>query len=319
VTPAGRVGEYEGLRSTVIPAHLQAGYAVCRYDACTGEKGWTPGVARQDCIEIQLQAAAHGGKYKGYTPGRHIMYRIIALISFVVVSAAAVPAADYQRIRISDDIEIIKLSEHSYVHVSWATLPKFGRFGSNGYIYVNGGEAMLFDTPVDDELTEQLAEWITTSLKARIVGFVPNHWHDDCMGGLKYILSKGIPTYAHEKTIAIAKARGLPVPRNGFRDTLTLKAGGETVICRYFGPAHSIDNITVWVPSERVLFAGCMVKDLGSKALGNLSDADLSRWPGTIGRVMGEYPGARIVIPGHGDFGGIDLLLHTRRLLEKGT
>ncbi|MBN1533767.1 MAG: subclass B1 metallo-beta-lactamase [Spirochaetes bacterium] len=243
------------------------------------------------------------------------MHRILTLLSIMILSAAAAFGAGHSRIRISGDIEIIRLSEHSYVHVSYATLPKFGRFGSNGYIYVDNGEAMLFDTPVDDRLTEQLVRWITGSMKARIVGFVPNHWHADCMGGLRYILSRKIPTYANEMTIAIAKARGLPVPRKGFRDTLTLKVGSGTVICRYFGPAHSSDNITVWVPSERVLFAGCMVKEGNATNLGNLSDAVLSEWPGTIGRVIREYPGARTVIPGHGDIGGIDLLLHTRRLL----
>jgi metallo-beta-lactamase class B len=32
---------------------------------------------------------------------------------------------------------------------------------------------------------------------------------------------------------------------------------------------------------------------------------------------MRKYPDARIVIPGHGAYGGRELLLHTRELLQK--
>jgi metallo-beta-lactamase class B len=76
-------------------------------------------------------------------------------------------------------------------------LPGWGRIGSNGLIYTINGEALLFDTPMTDSLTKQLVSWITYSLKVRIVGFVPNYWHDDCMGGLNYINSIGIPSYAN--------------------------------------------------------------------------------------------------------------------------
>jgi metallo-beta-lactamase class B len=219
------------------------------------------------------------------------------------------------RIRVSDDLEIIKLSEHSYVHISYAELPGFGRFGSNGYIYTNNGEALLFDTPVNDVLTKRLTGWMTAALRVRIVGFVPNHWHDDCMGGLRHIHALNIPSYANERTIAIAKKKNLPVPQHGFRDSLTLKAGSGSVVCRYYGPAHSDDNIVAWAPSEKVLFAGCMVKDLASKSPGNLSDANISEWPRTIDRLISGYPGAKTVIPGHGKFGGIDLLTHTKEVI----
>ena len=43
--------------------------------------------------------------------------------------------------------------------------------------------AYLFDTPVNDALTKDLLDWIRDSLHAEVIGFVPNHWHEDCMGG----------------------------------------------------------------------------------------------------------------------------------------
>ncbi len=244
--------------------------------------------------------------------------RKLALLITIIIACASVNCGSFERrdrIRVSDDLEIIKLSGHSYVHISYAEMPGFGRFASNGYIYTDNGEALLFDTPVNDAITGQLTEWMTAALRVRIVGFVPNHWHDDCMGGLRQIHALKIPSYANERTIAIAKKKRLPVPQHGFRDSLTLKAGSGSVICRYHGPAHSGDNIVVWAPSEKVLFAGCMVKDLASKKPGNLSDANISEWPKTIERLISEYPAAKTVLPGHGKFGGIELLAHTKEVI----
>ncbi|MCC8153382.1 MAG: hypothetical protein LIP01_03695 [Tannerellaceae bacterium] len=82
------------------------------------------------------------------------------------------------------------------------------------------------------------------------------------------------------------------------------------------GRGHATDNIVVWIPSEKVLYPGCMVKDLQATDLGNLSDADVEAWPGTIEKVIRKFPSAKWVIPGHGEAGGLELLYHTLDLLK---
>ncbi len=243
------------------------------------------------------------------------MYKYFSLL-IIFFSISSMANNQYDTIKISKDVEIIKLSQHSYIHVSYTVVPGYGRISSNGYIYINNNEAILFDTPMTNELTKQLIDWITNSLKVKIIGYVPNHWHNDCMGGLSYLNILNVPSYANNLTITIAKNKNLPIPRYGFNDKLKLKIGNELVICRYYGPAHSVDNIVVWVPSEKVLFAGCMVKDLNSQNLGNLTDADILEWPKTIEKVILDCSSAKIVIPGHGEYGGTDLLIHTKELLN---
>ncbi len=223
----------------------------------------------------------------------------------------------FSSFKINDDIEIIKLSNNAYVHVSYAASPQFGTYSSNGVIFVNKGEAILLDTPVSDSLTKTLVNWITTFLKAKVTLFVPNHWHQDCMGGLNYLNSIGVKTYANQLTIQIAKQKNLPLPLIGFKDSLKLFLGNKTIICSYPGPAHSIDNIVVWIPSLKILFAGCMAKPLSSQNLGNTADGDLTLYPQTIKNVLKKYKEAKIVIPGHGPFGGLDLLEHTLELSIK--
>jgi metallo-beta-lactamase class B len=117
----------------------------------------------------------------------HIFLLFTVLIPF---SLWAQP--DYPKIRISEDIELIQLSEKAYVHVSVSEIDGFGKVSSNGLILAGNGEAFLFDTPVTDSQTETLMKWIADSLKATVSTFVPNHWHGDCLGGLDYLHSKGV-------------------------------------------------------------------------------------------------------------------------------
>src|SRR6185295_3616589 len=70
----------------------------------------------------------------------------------------------------------------------------------------------------------------------------------------------------------------------------------------YPGPAHTRDNIVVWLPDSRVLFGGCAVR-AATSGLGNVADADLTAYPASIRRVLERYPAAEVVVPGHGDVG----------------
>ena len=60
-----------------------------------------------------------------------------------------------------------------------------------------------------------------------------------------------------------------------------------------------------------------MVRDLSSTGLGNTSDAKIDEWLPTIQKVIVKFPDAKIVIPGHGQIGGKELLEHTNRLLTE--
>lgn len=220
-------------------------------------------------------------------------------------------------LKVSEDITLIQLSPKAYVHVSVSEMQGFGKVSSNGLVLVDKGKAFLFDTPVTDEQTKTLADFIADSLHAKVVGFVPNHWHEDCMGGLAYLNKKKVKSYANQKTIDIAKEKGLPVPKKGFKDSLSLKLNDIEIDCYYFGGGHTTDNIVVWIPSEKILFAGCMVKEMSSKTLGNLADADVNEWPSTIDKVIDKFPSAKIVIPGHGKFGGKELLIHMQELFNQ--
>jgi metallo-beta-lactamase class B len=226
------------------------------------------------------------------------------------------PQTQFETIEVSKDIDLIKLTENVYIHISYFNSEQYGRFPSNGMIYIQDDEAFLFDTPMTEKLTRDLISFITDSMKINIKGFIPNHWHNDCIGGLEYLNQLGINSYANQITIEIADLKHLPLPKNGFKDSLTIKFGNNEIVCKYLGAGHSTDNIVIWLPSEKILFGGCMVKEMNSTGLGNIEDADLDQWPETIKKVTKEFSDANYIIPGHGKIGGIELLAHTLELLK---
>jgi len=247
-----------------------------------------------------------------------ILYFMKRILTFILIGGLQLSGYSQENtIRISENVELIKISANAYVHVSYAFMPDYGRVGSNGLVFVNGNEAFLFDTPMTDSLTLDLVSFIRDSMKLKITGFVPNHWHVDCMGGLEFIQDQKIESYANQMTIDIATSKILPVPDHGFKDSLALKLGNNPIKCYYLGAAHSLDNIVVWIPSEQVLFPGCMVKSINSKDLGNTADGDLAAYPKTIDALIRKFRMAKIVIPGHGQYGGLELLTHTKELTAK--
>jgi metallo-beta-lactamase class B len=239
------------------------------------------------------------------------------IFTVLLVTGALSLSAQGMMTRVSDDLELIKLPGNVYIHRSYMEIPSYGRVAANGLVYVARDTAYIVDTPWNDVQTRELVRWILTRLDTEIGGVIVTHSHNDCMGGLGEILRRGIKTYSFTMTREFAARDKLPLPEHTFKGKMELGPEGYEIVAGYYGPGHTADNIVVWIPSERLLFGGCMVKTSGARNLGNVSEADVEAWPHTLRKVLEEYPGARVVVPGHGAHGGIDLITHTLDLLEQ--
>jgi metallo-beta-lactamase class B len=238
------------------------------------------------------------------------------LISIFLISLLLGFADCLAQLKMSDDISLYRVADSVYMHTTFANHPQFGRFSSNGLVVLRNGKALLVDSPVTDEQTKQLVQFINDSLNARITHFVGCHWHEDCIGGLGYLNQSGVETICLELTRKICREKNLPVSNKGFTDSLTFSFEGIDIQCFYPGGGHTIDNIVVFAGDKKVLFGGCLIKSAESKNLGNLSDAVPYEWAGTIERVINRFTNAQIVVPGHGRFGGKELLSHTIQLVK---
>lgn len=242
------------------------------------------------------------------------MKKILIMLFTLLCSSLCVA----QTVEVNTDLQVRKLSDKVWLYTAWSEVGSWGRVGSNGLIVVEGEEALLIDTPMHETQTIELVAWIQSALNARIVSFVPGHWHSDCVGGLDYLHRQGVESYAGRRTNEILRSKGVPEAQHSFADSTTLKLGAIEVACYYLGGGHATDNIVVWLPSEKILFGGCMLKDCATDDLGNTADAaPLNAWLETVCKVEQMFPQAEIIVPGHGDTGGDEILYHTKEVLTK--
>lgn len=209
-----------------------------------------------------------------------------------------------QEIRISDNLILQKLANDCYVHT---------QHNNNGLIYISNGQAIIVSTPDSDIETQNLIHWVRNEKHATIVGYIIDRWHPDAMGGLDVVQKNGIKTYSYELTRQIARKKGLPIPDIGFNPQKVIDVGDKQVICHFLGEAHTPDGIVVWIPDEKILFGGNEIRAYNGW-VGNISDANLDKWSETVQKIKKEYGSAEIVIPGHGNYGGVELIDYTINL-----
>ena len=239
-----------------------------------------------------------------------------SLIALAGACALATPlpagAADAAIAKISDDLQIRQLAPGVWMHTSWNTLPTGMRYPSNGLLVREDQGCLLIDTAWGEAPTRSLLDWIDRELHLRVVRAIVTHAHDDRMGGAAVLVERHIPFSSHPLTRVLAAKKHWPAPETipGIEAAGSAVTSG-TVEIFYPGPAHTPDNIMVWIPQAKILFAGCAVKDAPARNLGNVEDADLANWPRAIRRTQQRYPEAKVVVPGHGEPGAAELLQHT--------
>ena len=244
----------------------------------------------------------------GFLPG--ILLLLLVLFQVNCRSVSTLPQLN------TEDLRIRPLSKHTYIHVSYLHTEQWGRVACNGMIVANKGEAIIFDTPATDSVSTMLINWVEQQLKCRVKAVIPTHFHIDCLGGLQAFHQRGIASYANKRTIELAKTEGSILPQNSFDGQLEFRVGNITVQCTHPGEGHTRDNIIAYVPTDQVIFGGCLVKSLKA-GKGNLADANVTAWPQSIKNIKTQYSEIKSVIPGHGKAGGVELLDYTIQMFEK--
>lgn len=224
--------------------------------------------------------------------------------------------AQNKLIKLANDLEIYQIRENYYSHTSYMDWKEYKNIPANGLIFIKNNKAMIAETPWTNAQTKILINYVRDSLNAEIEFLVPTHWHDDCLGGLEQASKMEVPSFILDITCNIIEEKNLPKTTFCFSDSISLKVAGENVEIKYLGGGHTIDNTVVWFPEDKVLFGGCMVKSLSNKSLGNTADADLKQWPNTLKKLLENFSDAEIVIPGHGRYGGTELIEHSIKLFE---
>ena len=235
------------------------------------------------------------------------MRSIFQIILIVFILNGCKPNKQVHNNYESETLKIEKINENIFRHISYLDTKSYGKYPCNGMIYINDNEAIIFDTPTNNKASSELIDWIG---KKDIKAVVVTHFHIDCLGGLQEFHSNGIKSFATNKTIKLAKEDNMISPKNGFDETLKFDIGNELVHAKFFGEGHTKDNIIGFVPSEKTIFGGCLIKHLNAPK-GNLTHANTKEWSKTVEKIKNEFPEIENVIPGHGKNGGTELLDYT--------
>jgi metallo-beta-lactamase class B len=215
----------------------------------------------------------------------------------------------------SFDVEFIPIAKGVWLHRSYAMLEGY-KVPANGLLLATDKSLVLIDTAWDDAQTERILDFARTSIGRPIAACFITHSHQDRAGGIRVINMNKIPVYMTSMTYRLlTKGAFAFAYKSVLNDSVTID--GLALAVDYFGPAHAPDNITIWDGRDSLLFGGCMVKSLDSRDIGNTADADLANWPVVLVKLRDKYPGAKIVVPGHGDYGDARLLDHSIGLLRR--
>lgn len=213
-------------------------------------------------------------------------------------------------------LEIKQLTGDFYIYTTFndfnGTL-----FPANGMYVISGQGAILIDTPWDQSQFQPLLDSIYKRHGKKVTHCIATHYHDDRTAGLEYFASRGIKTYSSGQTRELCRKHGEKQARYTFAKDTVFSIGGKRFETFYAGEGHTPDNLSVWFPSEKILYGGCLIKSTENSGLGNIADANLNAWPTTIRRLLEKYPVRNYVIPGHFGWDDKSGLEHTLHLLEQ--
>ena len=113
------------------------------------------------------------------------------------------------------------------------------------------------------------------------------------------IINEGEDIFERQKKSSRDKFLGtvIKVPDETFKDKMTIDLGNRKVELLYFGHAHEYSDIVLWLPKEKIVFAGDIA--FNQRMAPILEKTDTLSWLAAWDKFAKLK--AKIVIPGHGD------------------
>lgn len=270
-------------------------------------------------------------------------YRVCILsIALVVTTFVGIPTAQAQTSstpQVSADgtiqVKAIQVAPNTYFVQG---VPEMGstrnqNFISNAGFVVTPKGVVVIDALGSPVLAQKLIQEIRKVSKQKIVAVVLTHYHADHVYGLQEFKRLGATVYAQRDGLnylasETAKQRLIAsridfapwvnentrlVPADVWIDqSKTITVGGVEFILNRVGPAHAHEDLIVYVPSEKVLFAGDLVFRGRIPFVGN---ADSRGWVKALNEI--QKLNSAIVVPGHGPYStnAVEDVVFTRNYL----
>jgi glyoxylase-like metal-dependent hydrolase (beta-lactamase superfamily II) len=187
----------------------------------------------------------------------------------------------------------------------------------NAGVVVTDSGLVVIDALASPREAEELIERIKSVTRQPVKWIVLTHHHPDHHFGTVVFRRLGAKVIAHPdrrvlaseggedalvadwvRVVGLDAMRGFEFankPDRPVRGTDTLRLGGKTLVIHHPGAAHSAGDLTVWLPGERVLFAGDLLIEDGVTMVVDGNSGTLLQALAAI-----EKLNPRAAVPGHG-------------------
>ena len=244
----------------------------------------------------------------------------------LVAALAALLAAGCSR---QDDIGgtgLVRLDEKVYALIAYGPSSTEGLGANSGFI-VGNESVLVIDSRFSYSHARQLLAAIRSVTDLPVKYLVNTHYHPDHVWGNAIFRAEGAMILARPET-SIEMERFTPVymeyysgrkpdvfemvreveltlPDSFITDELRLDLGGIEAVVTFSGPAHTAGDLTVSVPSKKIIFTGGLVSNGYHPNMGD-QGADFANWLVTLDKL--EEAGPKIVVPCQGPAGDADMI-----------
>jgi len=217
-------------------------------------------------------------------------------------------------------MKLIQVTPHGYYVEGVAALgsPFNRNFISNAGVIVAPEGVIVIDALGSPALAQELIGLIRAVTDKPIKYVIVTHYHADHIYGLQTFMDQGATVIAHinakeylgsdtaklrldasrqELAPWVNDQTRLVPAQTWVEDDVSMRLAGLNLQIFKMGPAHTIDDIAIFVPSEGVLFAGDLVFRGRIPYVGN---ADSLGWIQSLDKLI--KTDAKVIVPGHGPF-----------------
>jgi metallo-beta-lactamase class B len=203
-------------------------------------------------------------------------------------------------------ITLTRFSESVYICEDWY----YAR--ENSLVYVGPEYITVIGATWCPKSANDLHDSIIKAIGKPVREIINTNYHPDRAGGNSYWKSIGCEIHATEKTYCLMNSdwesigdftrKSIPefpkiplvLPTTVHKGNYELQDGKIQVI--YLGPSHTEDGVFVYLPEEKLLYGGCILKPY----LGSLEQANLEEYPKTLQKLKELDIEIVTIIAGHG-------------------
>ena len=252
----------------------------------------------------------------------HKQLKILSL-SLLILISIIIKAFSDENIKDQFPNSFLYSKPNEFIPNVWSAIgatgpPTYENTGHNNNLsFITSNEGVVvINAGASSSLAKALHDEIKKITDKPVILVINENGQGHAMLGNSYWIDQGVPILAHEDAIKEFEDNGpqilnrmigynrdkadgtrLALPTISFTDKYVINLGNLVIEALYLGPAHSPGDISVWIPSKKLVIAGDMA--FHERLLPIFSHTNTKEWIATWDNEF-EKLNPIYVIPGHG-------------------